>query len=486
MLVCMSKMLVHSKSSHRLFKARAIRPLVKTDFERKQRFNIDKSQLCNSEKEGGGGVEGEGEVKEKSTCTQTVHTQLISSPNMLQTSCRDKAPSSMTRYKSELVVKAASFQQCIALRTVLSKEKQGRDQGRDQGQKELKMSNQAETGPQAQEKEKKEEEEEQKTARSEEKTVLAACQQAFEPDIIDYVLDIHQSWLESEKHSIVPSNFMDFLTQINVRMRSILVDWLWDVAARFKLLPETMGLTIQLIDRYLHVRGASVPRAKLQLLGVVCMLIASKYEEIYFPELNDFVYITDKAYSKRQILSMETVVLNGLNFEFSLPTTVRFILVYCQEAAPDCWHIVSNAYIVFKIVSINHRFSSIEPSKIAFAATALGIAWKNLGEQNVTGKNRAMFQPCEGQHLKAVSGRSAVNNIGRVETPNSRLKRLETFAQMKRNSESVKMVQDHVMSYLTGKSYSGLTAPGRGVQWEYRNREGLIAALKQLGFDTSE
>jgi len=80
---------------------------------------------------------------------------------------------------------------------------------------------------------------------------------------------------------------------INEKMRSILVDWLVEVHVKFKLLPETLFLTVNLIDRYLEAK--KVLRQKLQLVGVTSMLIASKYEEIYAPEVKDFVYITDKA-----------------------------------------------------------------------------------------------------------------------------------------------------------------------------------------------
>lgn len=84
-------------------------------------------------------------------------------------------------------------------------------------------------------------------------------------------------------------------------MRVILVGWLIEVHLKFKLFPETLFLTVNLIDRYCEKKY--VQRTNYQLLGVTAMLIASKYEEIYAPEIRDFVYITDKAYTKEQILA---------------------------------------------------------------------------------------------------------------------------------------------------------------------------------------
>jgi len=87
---------------------------------------------------------------------------------------------------------------------------------------------------------------------------------------------------------------MKLQKDINEKMRSILIDWLVEVHLKFKLLPETLYLTVNIIDRYLAKE--QIPRSKLQLVGVTSMLIASKYEEIYAPEVRDFEYITDKAY----------------------------------------------------------------------------------------------------------------------------------------------------------------------------------------------
>ena len=68
-----------------------------------------------------------------------------------------------------------------------------------------------------------------------------------------------------------------------------------------------------------------VTRNKLQLVGVTSMLIASKYEEMYAPEVSDFVYITDNAYTKKDILEMEGIILHALNFSFGKPLCLHFL-----------------------------------------------------------------------------------------------------------------------------------------------------------------
>ena len=83
-------------------------------------------------------------------------------------------------------------------------------------------------------------------------------------------------------------------------MRAILIDWLIDVHIKFKLWPETLFLTIHLIDRLCEF--TKVKKSEMQLVGISAMLIAAKYEEIYPPEIKDFTYITDRAYSKQDVL----------------------------------------------------------------------------------------------------------------------------------------------------------------------------------------
>ena len=115
-------------------------------------------------------------------------------------------------------------------------------------------------------------------------------------------------------------------TDINEKIRGILMDWLVEVHLKFKLLTETLFLTVNLIDRFLEFK--QILRNKLQLVGVTSMLIACKYEEIYAPDVRDFVYITDKAYTKEEILSMENDMLATLEYNITVPSVLKYLEVY--------------------------------------------------------------------------------------------------------------------------------------------------------------
>ena len=100
---------------------------------------------------------------------------------------------------------------------------------------------------------------------------------------------------------------------INSRMRAILIDCLIDVHLKYKLLPQTMYIAVNLIDRYSKKNDTN--RAKLQLVGTTAIFISCKYEETYPPDLKDFIYIIDGAYLKSDDLRMENKILSNLNFD---------------------------------------------------------------------------------------------------------------------------------------------------------------------------
>lgn len=126
--------------------------------------------------------------------------------------------------------------------------------------------------------------------------------------VTSYVQDMYHHFRSKEATTSVRPTFMECQPHINERMRSILVDWLVEVHLKFKLVPETLYLTINLIDRYLEIKEVSRP--KLQLVGVTSLLIASKYEEIYPPELRDLVYICDRAYTRSEVRGLYLFALD--------------------------------------------------------------------------------------------------------------------------------------------------------------------------------
>ena len=140
----------------------------------------------------------------------------------------------------------------------------------------------------------------------------------------EYLDEIYMNLLLDEKQLKYKPNFgyMDIQNDINEQMRAILIDWLIEVHFRYKLKNETLFQTVWIIDTYLSYH--QITRAKLQLLGIASLLISCKSQEIYYPQLNVFIDITDGAYIKNELLEMENNILKILNFNIVSPTSNDF------------------------------------------------------------------------------------------------------------------------------------------------------------------
>ena len=141
----------------------------------------------------------------------------------------------------------------------------------------------------------------------------------------DYINIIYYNLLKEEDAGIEPKseyNYMKKQKEINEKMRSILVDWIIDVHFKFGFTDETLFMTISIIDRYLSV--TQITRSNFQLLGITALMIACKHEEIDLPKIDDFIYITDNAYVKSEVIKMENDVLSKLNFSFLYPSPIKF------------------------------------------------------------------------------------------------------------------------------------------------------------------
>lgn len=139
-----------------------------------------------------------------------------------------------------------------------------------------------------------------------------------------YSLEINDYITKTQgKNSFSFKPLDSFQRDITEKMRGILVDWLIDVHNKFKLRDETLFLTVNLIDRYLS--KTQVDKQRFQLLGVSAMLIACKYEEIYAPEVKDFVYVTDNAYTRDDVLIMEAKILEEIGFSLLIHSPKLFL-----------------------------------------------------------------------------------------------------------------------------------------------------------------
>jgi len=201
---------------------------------------------------------------------------------------------------------------------------------------------------------------------------IAPMDKADTEDVLmatNYVTDIFQYLYAEEKFSR-PRPYMSEQTDINSKMRAILVDWLVEVHMKFRLVPETLYLCVNIIDRYCNL--VQVARSRLQLVGVTALLIACKYEEIYPPEVRDCVYITDKAYQRQEVLDMEQDMLKRLRYKITVPTAYPFLNRFLNlvKASP-LTRVAANYYMERTLQE--HDLLRYRPSLVSASTVVLAL-----------------------------------------------------------------------------------------------------------------
>ncbi|ETO23753.1 CYC2-like cyclin [Reticulomyxa filosa] len=209
-------------------------------------------------------------------------------------------------------------------------------------------------------------------------------------------------------------DYMCWQKDINSNMRSILLDWIIDVHQRFDLLPATLYLCVNLLDRYL--RTTQVGRAKLQLTGCACLWLASKYHEIYAPDMRDLVMIrllfsslvlnfklTKKNYVianvffffffEQELIEQESKIVNELKFHLTVPTPLAFadrflkVSICNGPALKDQKRLECLVYYLLEHCLMSYELSCSLPSKVAAACLAYSLltisccnSWPNFLE----------------------------------------------------------------------------------------------------------
>ncbi|XP_076895057.1 G2/mitotic-specific cyclin S13-7-like [Bidens hawaiensis] len=195
---------------------------------------------------------------------------------------------------------------------------------------------------------------------------------------VEYVEDIYKFYKLVENENKV-HDYMNSQPEINEKMRAILIDWLIEVHNKFELSHETLYLTIHIIDRFLAAE--KVARRELQCVGMSAMLIASKYEEIWAPEVNDFVQISDRAYEHKHVLVMEKRILGRLEWNLTVPTPyvflTRFIKASVTTPTETNVSMENMVYFYAELGMMHYEIIKFSPSMVAAGAVYAARAAMN-------------------------------------------------------------------------------------------------------------
>jgi len=198
----------------------------------------------------------------------------------------------------------------------------------------------------------------------------------------EYAQDIFQYYKNREEQFRCPDYLHSMPTgkrrgsigkaDITEGMRAILVDWLVEVQESFELNHETLYTAVKLMDLYLS--KVFVTKEELQLIGATSCLIACKIDERIPPNLDDFVYVCDDAYSRQEIMAKERDMIETVNYDVGYPLSYRFLRRFgrvCQVTMP----VLTLARYILETSLMEYKFN-VELSESILAAATLALAMK--------------------------------------------------------------------------------------------------------------
>ncbi|NWH71641.1 CCNB2 protein, partial [Piaya cayana] len=225
---------------------------------------------------------------------------------------------------------------------------------------------------------------------------------------------------------------------LNGRMRALLVDWLIQVHSRFRLLQETLYMCVAIMDRFLQ--NHPVSRNKLQLVGVTALFLAAKYEEMLTPDIGDYAYITDNAYTTEDVREMEIMILQELNFSLGRPLPIHFLRRASKAGEADAKQHTLAKYLM-ELTLLDYDMVHHRPSEIA--AAALCLSQKILG-RNSWGTKEQFYTGYTEESL-VMTMKHMAKNVVKVN------EKLTKYVATKQKYSSPKLMMISTIPQLTGK-----------------------------------
>ncbi|OAX78561.1 hypothetical protein ACJ72_07131 [Emergomyces africanus] len=197
----------------------------------------------------------------------------------------------------------------------------------------------------------------------------------------EYIIEIFDYLKEIEPRTMPNPDYMDHQEELDWKLRGILIDWLIEIHTRFRLLPETLFLAVNITDRFLSAEVVALDR--LQLVGVTAMFIAAKYEEVLSPHVAHFSHFSDETFSDKEILDAERHILATLNYDLSYPNPMNFLRRISKADNYDIQARTLGKYLM-EVSLVDHRFMAYRQSHIAAAAMYLARLMLDHGRWDAT------------------------------------------------------------------------------------------------------
>lgn len=207
----------------------------------------------------------------------------------------------------------------------------------------------------------------------------------YSGEIFGHLYDIEPKYMADPSYALIPDHTVTW------KLRGVLVDWIVELHSILCLLPETLFLAVNIMDRFLSLRSVALDR--FQLVGIASLLIATKFEEMIFPNMYTLLQMADSVFTDEELVKAERFILHTLDFELCYPNPVNFLRRICTEELKCDIHTHALAHYFMEVSCVDHVFISTRPSKIA--AASLWLAKKMLAKGKWTARfsNLAGYTP---------------------------------------------------------------------------------------------
>lgn len=199
----------------------------------------------------------------------------------------------------------------------------------------------------------------------------------------DYVNYIFKYYRDRENKFII-DDYLKNQPTLNKQMRHLLIDWMVEVQQQLEFNHEVLYLSVKLLDLYLNLK--KVDKEKLQLVGGAAMFIACKYEERIPPSIEDFIFVSDNAYTRNELVKMEIDILKTVRFDLGVPLCYTFLRRYAKCVHADMKFLTLARYIL-ELALQEYSLSMVSDSIKACAALYLALKITELNDKKTNTKS---------------------------------------------------------------------------------------------------
>ncbi|TFY80282.1 hypothetical protein EWM64_g3730 [Hericium alpestre] len=203
----------------------------------------------------------------------------------------------------------------------------------------------------------------------------------------EYRDEIRYYMHEMERYTMGSTTSMDQQPEIKWHMRPCLVEFLVELHFTFRLRPETLYLTLNIVDRYVSRRIVYIKH--YQLVGCAALWIAAKFEDAKerVPTVQELVHYCREAYDESAFIQMEGHVLATIQWTLGHPTAEAWLRIMCCVPYMEEPRVQHVARFLMEITLFYREFVKFPPSSIALGSLTLA--------RYLCGKGRRIFEETE-------------------------------------------------------------------------------------------